>query len=169
MRLYLLFLYNQIFLSHHPRVFALFLFWKRKTALKEKQARGRENPSFPRTNRSIAPTVNSTESLKKSFIHFSPVAVPANRRLSRKTARELPVCPKNGKAVFPKNRRSLAEFRPRPLAQTGACPKLSLEHFLFAQNRRETAIFKKKLHLPPAAVGSLPPFFLLFPDFVRSP
>ena len=49
---------------------------KRKPALKEKQARGRENPPFPRTNRSKAPTVNSTESLKKSFIHFSPVAVP---------------------------------------------------------------------------------------------
>ena len=49
-----------------------------------------------------------------------------------------------------------ARFRPRPLEQTGACPKLTLEHFLFAQNRRETAIFKKKLHLPPAAVGSLP-------------
>ena len=42
----------------------------------------------------------------KGLGHFSPVAVPANRRLSRKTARELPVCPKNGKAVFPKNMRS---------------------------------------------------------------
>ena len=53
----------------------------------------------------------------KGLGHFSPVAVPANRRLSRKTARELPVCPKNGKAVFPKNMRSLAEFRPLPLAR----------------------------------------------------
>ena len=76
MRLYLLFLYNQIFLSHHPRVFALFLFWKRKTALKEKQARGRENPSFPRTNRSRAPTTSSGTV-------FSPFPIPPYRGESR--------------------------------------------------------------------------------------
>ena len=63
---YLLFSYYQNCLFHHPRFFALFLFWKRKTALKEKQARGRENPPFPRTNRSIAPTTTTERQYERA-------------------------------------------------------------------------------------------------------
>ena len=86
----------------------------------------------------------------------------------------LPCCGARKQAIVPQNRSETAclpekrqsrfseeyalacVFRPLPLEQTGACPKLTLENFLFAQNRRDTAIFKKKLHPPPAAVGSLP-------------
>ena len=41
MRLYLLFLYNKNFLSHHPRFFALFLFYEKKTCTKRKVGWGR--------------------------------------------------------------------------------------------------------------------------------
>ena len=59
MRLYLLFLYNQNRLSHHPPVFALFLFYEKKTCTKRKVGRGPEPALSARTNRSRAPTTSS--------------------------------------------------------------------------------------------------------------
>ena len=67
------FVLQKLFVPSSTDPYAVFLFWKRKTALKEKQARGRENPSFPRTNRSRAPTTSS-ETV------FSPLPNPPRSR-----------------------------------------------------------------------------------------
>ena len=59
MRLYLLFLYNKNLFFHHPPVFALFLFYEKKTCTKRKVGRGTEPALSARTNRSRAPTTSS--------------------------------------------------------------------------------------------------------------
>ena len=46
-------------LSHHPPVFALFLFYEKKTCTKRKVGRGTEPALSARTNRSRAPTTSS--------------------------------------------------------------------------------------------------------------
>ena len=46
-------------MSHHPPVFALFLFYEKKTCTKRKVGRGIEPALSARTNRSRAPTTSS--------------------------------------------------------------------------------------------------------------
>ena len=87
-----------LFISSSYGSFALFLFWKRKTTLKEKQARGRHNPSFPRTNRSRAPTTSSGTV-------FSPLPDPPVRGKSR----EDQALPSRASPAI--NNRSLAGYR----------------------------------------------------------
>ena len=77
-----------------------FLFYEEQGQRRKEKSDGGDEPALSaRTSRDTVPTVNSTESLKKSFIHFSPVAVPEilcslfARRISTAATRPSPLHP----------------------------------------------------------------------------
>ena len=113
-----LFLYNQIFLSHHPPVLCTFSLLEEKNCTKRETGKGARKPSVP----SDEPEQSSDGELygeSKEVVHSL---------LPCCGARKQAIVPQNrsGTACLPEKRQSrfseeyaLAEFRPRPLAQTG--------------------------------------------------
>ena len=77
-----------------------FLFYEEQGQRRKEKSEGGDEPALSaRTSRDSVPTVNSTESLKKSFVPFSPVAVPEilcslfARRISTAATRPSPLLP----------------------------------------------------------------------------
>ncbi len=123
---------------------------------KEKQARGRENPSFPRTNRSRAPTTTTERQYERVWALLPCCG-----------ARKQAIVPQNrsGTACLPEKRQSrfseeyalACVFRPLPLEQTGDCPAKPLGNCLFARKQAINAVFPKFILLPRQRGGGFAP------------
>ena len=119
--------YYKIFFSHHPPVFALFLFYEKKTCTKRKVGRGTEPALSARTNRSRAPTTSSRADLAppSTPIGFArqPSCIPTymysrtarilNRALYCSASHIITVSLSESNCILVPHKKSAAEILPR--------------------------------------------------------